>query len=117
MVLLGETETIAKFTDLALKVLGWLERDLVAEEATLIQYEVNLREYQDILLPSFVVSDPHGEKPLLLVQELAPGQSFDEVDPTLSHQAWQVPPKLNLSGYCGKTKFLRVYCSMARLSA
>jgi hypothetical protein len=65
----------------------------VAEEAQLIQYEVNLREYQDILLPSFVVPDPHGEKALLLVQELALGQSFDEVDPSLSQQAWQVSPQ------------------------
>jgi hypothetical protein len=91
--LLGDNEVISAFTDLALKVLGWLERDLVADQATLIQYEVNLREYQDILQPSFVVPDPQGEKPLLLVQELALGQSFDEVDPALGQQAWQVSPQ------------------------
>lgn len=91
--LLGEREAIGSFKDFALKILGWLDRDLVSDSETIIQYEVNLENYQDILQPSFVVPDIQGEKPLLLVQELATGQSLDEVDPALGQQAWQVSPQ------------------------
>lgn len=90
--LLGEGQAIRSFRELALQLLGWQERDLVSDNETLIQYEVNLREYQDILQPSFVVPDPCGEKPLLLVQELATGQPLDEVDPAFGQQVWQVSP-------------------------
>lgn len=91
--LLADTPHIESFTEFALKILGWSASDLVSEEGELIRYEVNLREYQDILQPSFVVPDPDGDRPLMFVKELSIGQLFDVVDPELSQNEWQVSPQ------------------------
>lgn len=78
------------FKDYGTEVLEWYPEDFVAEPDLCQQYEVNLRDYGETLAPSFVIPDPDGDRPLMLVKELPLGLPLDDIE---ADKQWHVSPQ------------------------
>lgn len=89
----GEEAWIKDFPAFAERVLEWMPEDLVGasgQEALPQQLEIVLPDYGETLKPTYAVRDPDRDSWLMLIQEAAPGQSLDEVDPTVEKgQGWK----------------------------
>jgi hypothetical protein len=89
----GEEAWIKDFPAFAEQVLEWMPEDLVGapgQEALPQQLEIVLPDYGETLKPTYAVRDPDSDSWLMLIQEAAPGQSLDEVDPTVEKgQGWK----------------------------
>jgi len=66
------------FPTLAIKILNWLPEDLVKDLPT--DLEVVLPDYGETLRPTYAVKDPDIERWIILIQEVTPEQSLDEVE-------------------------------------
>lgn len=89
----GEEAWIKDFPAFAEQVLEWMPEDLVGasgQEALPEALEIVLPDYGETLKPTYAVRDPDSDSWLMLIQESAPGQSLDEVDPTVEKgQGWK----------------------------
>lgn len=89
----GEEAWIKDFPAFAEQVLEWMPEDLVGasgQEALPEALEIVLPDYGETLKPTYAVRDPDRDSWLMLIQEAAPGQSLDEVDPTVEKgQGWK----------------------------
>jgi hypothetical protein len=89
----GEEAWIKDFPAFAEQVLEWMPEDLVGasgQEALPEALEIVLPDYGETLKPTYAVRDPDSGSWLMLIQESAPGQSLDEVDPTVEKgQGWK----------------------------
>lgn len=89
---------LSSFSLYATAILGWLPEDLLGdaqenasgEGSPCDGYEVNLPNYGEVLRPSFVVPDPDGDRPLLLVKELPLGTDLDAIE---EDKHWHVSPQ------------------------
>jgi hypothetical protein len=90
----GSTEAekpwIDDFRALVERVLEWMPEDLVGTAELPESLAIVLPDYSETLKPTFGVRDPDGDAWLMLIQETAPGQSLDEVDPNAEKgQGWK----------------------------
>lgn len=89
----GEEAWIKDFPAFAEQVLEWMPEDLVGasgQEALPEVLEIVLPDYGETLKPTYAVRDPDSDSWLMLIQETAPGQTLDEVDPTVEKgQGWK----------------------------
>ena len=89
----GEEAWIKDFSAFAEQVLEWMPEDLVGapgQEVLPEALEIVLPDYGETLKPTYAVRDPDSDSWLMLIQEAAPGQSLDEVDPTVEKgQGWK----------------------------
>ena len=70
---------IANFPAFTQTVLGWRDRDLVNAPDEL---SVALPSYGETLKPTYAVRDPDSDRWVLLIQEVAPGLPFDQINGT-----------------------------------
>ncbi len=89
----GEEAWIKDFPAFAEQVLEWMPEDLVGasgQEALPQQLEIVLPDYGETLKPTYAVRDPDSDSWLMLIQEVTPGQSLDEIDLTVEKgQGWR----------------------------
>ncbi|MBD2039086.1 Eco57I restriction-modification methylase domain-containing protein [Microcoleus sp. FACHB-672] len=96
----GDSQTngrswISDFSAFAVEVLEWERDDLESDAKRLMELEVVLPEYGEVLTPTYAVSDPAGDGWLMLVQVIPPGSDFDEVEPAVTQSAtrWHATPQ------------------------
>jgi hypothetical protein len=85
------------FNTFAQEILDWQEEDLTNNTYDLVNYELKLSEFEEVLSPSYLVLDPDSnqlhsvrdKRPLLLVKELTPETPFDDLDTTTG---WHASP-------------------------
>jgi hypothetical protein len=86
-----ESGQIADFPAFVVSVLNWDNSDLIAPSP---EYEVVLPDYGEVLAPSYIVPDPDGDKPQILVQVISADIELDEIAASVgkSH-GWQTTPQ------------------------
>ncbi|MCU0532920.1 MAG: hypothetical protein MUD14_03365 [Hydrococcus sp. Prado102] len=87
---------IGDFSQFATEVLGWQESDLQNDPKLLTEFEVNLPDYGETLTPTYIVPEPDGDKPLMLVRVVCVGSPFDEIDREPSKTGWHASPHAKL---------------------
>ena len=79
-----ESAGIQDFPAFSQKVLGWQAKDLVGapgQQPLPDELLVALPNYGETLEPTYAVRDPDSNQWVLLIQDVAPGLSFDDDDP------------------------------------
>lgn len=113
----GESAVISDFPAFAVEVRGWQLEDLVEALELPSTLEVPLKEYGEILKPTYAVPNSDADGWLMLVQVIPSGTLFDEIDPELEKSGkWNASPQAKFERLLRETQIpIGLLCNGADL--